>query len=58
MVDLLDLELAGVVAAADLGGIHLESRSHLSSFLAGLAALGDVGFGGFGSFIHLDVSGG
>ena len=54
MVDLLDLELAGVIGATDFGGIHLESVSHLSFFLAGLAALA----GDFVGFIHLDVSGG
>ena len=53
MVDLLDLELAGVIRAADLGGIHLESWSHLSFFLVGLADLGDLG-----DLIHLEVSGG
>ena len=57
-MDLFGLELVGVIGAADFGGIHLESLSHLSSFLAGLAALagatGDVGC--FGGFIHLEVS--
>ena len=60
-VDLLDLELAGVICAAVVifGGIHFESLSHLLLFLAaGLADLGvDVGFGDFGAFTHLDVSG-
>ena len=52
----MDLELAEVVGAVSFsfGGIHFESLSHLSSFLVGLAALGDVG--AFGGFIHLDMS--
>ena len=54
-VDLFDLELAGVIVAAAVvfGGIHLESLSHLSSLLAGLAGLGDD----FGDLIHVEVSG-
>ena len=49
-MDLLGLVLAGVAAAADLGGTHLESLSHLSFFFAGLAD-------DFVGFIHLDASG-
>ena len=41
--------MAGVIGAVDFGGIHLESLSHLSFFLAGLV-------GDFGGLIHLDVS--
>ena len=55
MVDLLGLELAGVVVVAVFGGIHLESLSHLLLFLAALADLGEDG--AFGDLIHLDVSG-
>ena len=44
-VDLLALGAAGAGWAADFGGVHLESESQLSLFLAGLAALagGDLG---------------
>ena len=57
-MDLLDLELAGVILVAVFGGIHLESLSHLLLFLAaGLADLGEDGLGDFGVLIHLVVSG-
>ena len=58
-MDLLGLELAGVIPAAVVifGGIHLESLSHLSFFLAaGFADLGEDGFGALGDFTHFDVS--
>ena len=54
-VDLFDLELAGVIVVAVLGGVHLESLSHLLLFLAALANLGENG--AFGDLIHLEVSG-
>ena len=40
---------------AVLGGVHLESLSHLLLFLAALANLGENG--AFGDLIHLEVSG-
>ena len=52
-VDLFGLDGVICAAAFIVGGIHLESLSHLSSFFAGLVFL----TGNFGDLTHLDVSG-
>ena len=57
-VDLFGLDGVICAAAFIVGGIHLESLSHLSLFLAaGFAGLGEDGLGDVGALIHLDVSG-